>query len=204
MSGPDLGACGAINPGSIPSVSPFQAADPALAAGSPLHTLAKRRPVFRGLPGFARFALTGNDNVPDPEVVQGLINACLAVATVGSDGPGFASGTGNDTFDGRSQLGRVGRVALMQGVVEHDPVVVVDDLRLVTELDRLAKLALGNGPGVAVVQAHPAGRPRRDASGQTLPGLAGDPPGDLEQLGQVVDRSPQPTPPPAGRGVLTP
>src|SRR5665647_2585733 len=99
MSGPDLGACGAINPGSIPSVSPFQAADPAPAASSPLHTPAERRPVFRGLPGLARFALTGNDNVPDPEVVQGLINACLAVAAVGRDGTGFASGAGDDTFD---------------------------------------------------------------------------------------------------------
>ena len=47
----------------------------------------------------------------------------------------------------------------MQGVVEHDPVVVVDDLRLVTELDRRAERALGNGPGVAVVQAHPGWSP---------------------------------------------
>ena len=61
--------------------------------------------MFRGLPGLARFALTGNDNVPDPEVVQGLINACLAVAAVGSDGPGFASGAGDDTFDGGASWG---------------------------------------------------------------------------------------------------
>jgi len=63
-------------------------------------------------------------------------------------------------FDGRSELGRVGWVALVQGVVEHNPVVVVDDLGFVPELDRLAELALGEWVGVAVVQAHPAGRPR--------------------------------------------
>ena len=77
LSGPDLGACGAINAGSIPSVSPFQAADPALAAGSPLHTLAERRLVFRGLPDFARFALPGNDNVSDPR-------SCRASSTLAS------------------------------------------------------------------------------------------------------------------------
>jgi hypothetical protein len=48
--------------------------------------------VFRSLPGLARFALTGNDNVSDPEVAQGLVNACLAVAAVGRHGPGLREG----------------------------------------------------------------------------------------------------------------
>ena len=61
--------------------------------------LAERRPVFLGLSGLARFALAGNNNVSDPEVVQCVINACLAVAAVGRDGTGFASGAGDDTFD---------------------------------------------------------------------------------------------------------
>ena len=150
LSGPDLGPCGAVDPGPVPSVSAFQATDPALAAGSPLHLPAERRPVFLDLSGLARFALAGNDNMSDCLVVQGVINARLAVAAVGRNGPGFASGAGADPFDGRGELGRVSGVALVQGVVQDDPVVVVDHLRLVAELHGLAELSLGDGPGIGV------------------------------------------------------
>jgi hypothetical protein len=74
-------------------------------------------------------------------------------------------------------------------VVEHDAVVVVGDLALVAELDRLAEAALGDRPGVAVVQADPpAGAVGGDA-GEPLPGLRGDPAGRLQQPGQVIDRA---------------
>ncbi len=57
--------------------------DPALAAGAPLHGLAERWPVFLGLSGLARFAFAGDHDVPDTEVVQGAVDAVLAVATIG-------------------------------------------------------------------------------------------------------------------------
>src|SRR5688572_30426782 len=90
------------------------------------------------------------------------------------------------------ELGRVGRVTAFDGVIEHDPVVVVDDLALVTELDRPTEAALGDRAGVTIVQAHPPGRTVRDGSGQSLSGLGGDPSGRVEQVGQVVDRTAKP------------
>ncbi len=52
-------------------------------------------------------------------------------------GSWLAAGALDDPFDRRGELRRVGRVALLQVVVEHDAVLVVDDLSLVAELDRL-------------------------------------------------------------------
>jgi len=157
--------------------------------------------VLDGLAGLAGFAFAGDDDGAHAELVQCVVDALLAVTAVGGDGAGPPAGAADDPLDGRRELRRVGRVALVQGVVEHDAVVVVDDLRLVAELDRLPEPALGDRPGVAVVQADPPGRPIRCGAGQSLPGLRGDPPGDLQQLGQVVDRAPQPAPAAAGGGV---
>jgi hypothetical protein len=44
--------------------------------------------------------------------VQGIVDAFLPVAAVGGDGSRFASGATDDSFDGRSELRCVGRVAL--------------------------------------------------------------------------------------------
>ena len=156
--------------------------------------------MFLGLPGLARFAFARDDDVPDAKVVQGVLDALLAVATVGGGGPWLAAGALDDPLDRRGELRRVRRVALLQVVIEHDAVLVVHDLGLVAELDRLTELAFGDRPGVRVVQADPAGRTRRGGSGHPLPGLGRDPTGHLQQLGQVVDRPAQPATPPTGGG----
>jgi hypothetical protein len=44
-------------------------------------------------------------------------------------------------------------------MVDDDAVVVLGDLGFVAELDRLAEPALGDRPGVRLVQADPPGRP---------------------------------------------
>ena len=119
----------------------------------------------------------------------------------------MAAGCGRCPRDGGGQLRRVGRIALVHGVVEHHPVGVVEDLGLVAELDRAAQPSLGDRPGVAVVQADPAGRAVGDDPGDPLAGLRGDSAGGVQQLREVVDRAPQPAPaaprvrvPAAGRG----
>jgi hypothetical protein len=43
VAGPDRYSFGAIDPGSVPPVSPFEGADPSFAAGAPLHGPPKRR-----------------------------------------------------------------------------------------------------------------------------------------------------------------
>jgi hypothetical protein len=77
------------------------------------------------------------------------------------------SGAPDDPLDRRGELWRVGRVAAFDGVVEYDPIIVVDQLALVAELDRAAQSAPGDRAAVAVVQltrrvapsgAVPAGR----------------------------------------------
>ena len=117
---------------------------------------------------------------------------------------GRRPGAADDPPDRGGELRGVGGVAALDGVVEHDAVVVVDDLGLVAELDRPAEPALGDRAGIAVVQADPPGRPVRGGAGQPLAGLRGDPPGRGEQLGQVVDRAAQPAPPASGGRIRPP
>ena len=158
--------------------------------------------MFLGLPGLARFAFARDDDVPDAEVVECVVDALLAVATIGGGGPWLVAGALDDPVDRWRELRRARRVALLQAVIEDDAVLVVHDLGLVAELDRLTELALGDRPGVRVVQADPAGRSGRGGPGHPLPGLGRDPTGHVEQFGQVVDRPAQPASPPTRGCVL--
>ena len=67
---------------------------------------------------------------------------------------------------------RIGQIALLDGVIEHDPVDVVDDLGLVPEFDWPAQAAFGNRAGIAVVQADPPSRPVGGGPRDALPGCA--------------------------------
>ena len=196
VPGPDPGPVEVIEAAAVPAVLPFEGADAGFAAGAPLHCSAERRAVLAGLAGLAGFALARDDYRAHAELVQVVLDRGLAVAAVGGHGARAPPGAPDDPTDGRGELGRVGRVAAFDGVVEHDPVVVVDDLALVAELDRPTEPALGDRAGVTIVQADPPGCTVRDGPGQPLPGLGGDPSGRVQQVGQVVDRTAQPAPPP--------
>jgi hypothetical protein len=50
--------------------------------------------VLLGLSGLARFALPGDDDGPDAQLVEVVIDFLLAVAAVGGDGAGAASRSG--------------------------------------------------------------------------------------------------------------
>jgi hypothetical protein len=104
VSGPDSGAFGAIQAGSVPAISSFEAADPAFAPGSPFHGLAERGPVFGGVAGLARSAFARDDDGAYPEVAQRVVNAFLAVAAVGGDGARLATGALDDPLDGTVNL----------------------------------------------------------------------------------------------------
>jgi hypothetical protein len=56
--------------------------------------LAERGSVLLGLSGLARFALPGDDDGPDAQLVEVVIDFLLAVAAVGGDGAGAASRSG--------------------------------------------------------------------------------------------------------------
>jgi hypothetical protein len=114
--------------------------------------------MFDRLPGLGWSALAWDDDVADAEVVQGVVHAWFAVATVGGHGRRLAPGPFHYAFDRGCGPGRVGGVAGFDGVVEHDPVVVVAYLGFEAELDRFAEPTLGDRPGLGVVQADPAGR----------------------------------------------
>jgi hypothetical protein len=89
---------------------------------------------------------------------------------------------------GLGQLRGVGGVPRFHVVVHDDTVVVVHDLRFAAELDRFPEPALGDRPGIGVVQADPPGRSGRGGTGHPLPGLRRDFPGRIQRLGQVVHR----------------
>ena len=136
--------------------------------------------------------------------MQVVFDGLLAVAAVGGNGPGLAAGPPDDPVDGGGELRAVGGVALLQDVIEDDPVVIVGDLGLVAELDGLAEPALGDRAGVGVVQADSPGRAAGHRAGQPLACLRGDLAGGHHQPGQVAGRPAEPAPPPAGRGVPHP
>lgn len=106
--------------------------------------------------------------------MQVVLDGGLAAAAIGGHGAPAPSGAPDDPLDRRGELWRVGRVAAFDGVVEYDPIIVVDQLPLVAELDRAAQPALGDRAAVAVVQAHPAGGAVRGGPGRPLAGLSAE------------------------------
>jgi hypothetical protein len=111
-------------------------ADAAFAAGSPFHLPPERSLSFLGLSGLAGSAPARNDDVSDTEIVQVILDAGLAVAAVGGHRSRLPSGAADDSFDSGFQPRSIDRVARLHVVVEDDAVIVVDQLSLVTELDR--------------------------------------------------------------------
>jgi hypothetical protein len=105
-----------------------------------------------GLADFAGAALAGDYHGADAELVQRVLHGGLAVAAVGGDGAWTPPGPGDDPTDSGREVRTIGRVAALDGVVEHDAVVVVDNLSLVAELHRPAQAALRNWTGFPVVQ----------------------------------------------------
>ena len=71
------------------------------------------------------------------------------MAAAGGDRSRASTGPGDDAFASRDEPRHVGRIALLNDVVVH--VVVVDNLDLEAELDRLPEPALCDRAGITVV-----------------------------------------------------
>jgi hypothetical protein len=104
--------------------------DSSFGSGPPFDLVAEGSAVLELAAGGAGFALAGDGDGADAEVVQVAFDCCLAVAAVGGDCAGRASGAAGDAFDRRGQLRGVGRVPDLDVVVEDDAVGVVDELCL--------------------------------------------------------------------------
>ena len=139
--------------GAVPAVAAFDVVDPAFGSGAPLDHLAERTSVLELAAGGAGFGLTRDGDAADAEFVQLTLDAGFAVAAVGGDRAWCAAGAAGDPFDRGGELGCVGGVTDLDSVIEDDAVGVVEDLGLVTELDRLAEPALADRAGIGVVQA---------------------------------------------------
>ncbi len=143
--------------------------------------------MFLGLSSHPRFALAGDHHVADSEALEGIVDPLLPVATVCGDVRGGRPVRSLIRSPAELELGRVGGIARLDVVVENHSVLVVGDLVLVAELDRLAEPALGDRTGVRIVQADPPGGAVGGQPRQPLPGLGSDLSGRLEQLVQVID-----------------
>jgi hypothetical protein len=166
VAGPDSGSFGAVDAGAVPAVATLEGADAAFAPGAPFDCSSERGPVFGGSSGGAGVALAGDHDRTHSQIVQGVLDAFLAVATVGGHGGGRAPGACGDPYHGGHQLWRVGRIAPMHNVIDHDPVIVVDDQGFVPELDWPAQPAFGDRAGIGIVQADPPRRPVGNALGR--------------------------------------
>jgi hypothetical protein len=116
--------------------------------------------------------------------VEVAVNRGFAVAAVRGDRPWGSPEAVDDAGDGGREHGRIGRVADVQVVVQHDAVDVVEDLCLVAELDGTTETPLGDRARVGVVQRHDPGRPIGGVTGDPAAGLGGDP---LDQLGGALE-----------------
>src|SRR5262249_56060094 len=153
VAAPGCGAFAPSDEAAIPAVSAFEVADAAFAAGSPFDQVAELGCVLKVQAGLARPALARDDHGLHAELFELLVNAGLAVAAIGGDLFGSAAESLVDTFDRRGELLGVGRVAGLDLVVEDQPILVVHDLGLGPELDRLAEAALLGPPCVRLVPA---------------------------------------------------
>ena len=140
--------------------------------------------MFLGLSGSARFAFAGDQHGAHTQLAEGVVDLLFAIAAICGDGAGRPGGTAGDPLDRGGELRRVGRVALLDGVIESDAVFVVGQLGLVAELDRFPEPALGDRPGVGVVQADSAGGALGCGPGPPLPRLRSDLAGRSNQLGR--------------------
>jgi hypothetical protein len=105
--------------------------DAAFTSGAPFDQGAEGSSVLGRPAGWPGLTFAGDADGVHAKVVQVGLDAGLAVAAVGGYGAGWFTGPAGDAADGRGELRRVGRVALLDGVVDDDAVAVVDDLRLV-------------------------------------------------------------------------
>ena len=101
-------------------------------------------------------------------------------------------GAGGDPSDRRGQLRGVCGVPDLDGVVEDDPVGVIDDLGFVAELDRFTQTSFAQRSGVDIVQADQPARRLRHHPGQAATGLRHNAFGASDDGAQVVDRAVQP------------
>src|SRR3954451_6071365 len=124
VPGPGTGALDAVDAGAVPTVAALEIADAAFAAGAPLDGAAERFSVFLGATCLRWSAFARNHHVGDAEVAELPVDLGFAVAAVGGDGPRSAPGAFGDPLHGRRQLRRVGRIALLHGVIQDDAVVV--------------------------------------------------------------------------------
>ena len=131
VAAPGSGAVDAVDTCSVETEVAFRAADPSFASGSPADHLAERPPILDLLSGFGWFASGRQHNMANTLAAQVVLDALLAVTAIGGDRSRRCAGALLDPSDRGSELRCVGRVALLQVVIEHDAVLVVDDLRLV-------------------------------------------------------------------------
>src|SRR5258705_4061716 len=127
--------------GAVPAVASFEVVDPSFGSGAPFDLVAEGAAVFDLAARGSWFARTGDRHTAHAEVMEVAFHRCLAIPTVGSDRAWRAPGATGDPFDRGRQLRCVSGVSDLDGLVDDDPVVVVDDLSPFAELNPLSPSA---------------------------------------------------------------
>ena len=135
-SAPSACTVDAVEHRPFPPPGSLQMCDPTFRTGAPLDQLAKARRELDLLAQGPGPAPSGNGDVLHTHGLEGGLHFRFAIAAVGGDRLGdFAEELGH-AGDGRSEHGRIGRVALFHGVVDNDALGVVGDLCLVNRTRR--------------------------------------------------------------------
>ena len=109
--------------------------DPTFRTSAPLDQLAEARRELDLLALWPGAAPSRDGDVVHTHRLELRLHRCFAIAAVSGDRLGHLGEELRDPGDGRSEHGRIGRVALLDDVVENDALGVVGDVSLVTELD---------------------------------------------------------------------
>ncbi len=114
-----------VEEGAVPAPTAFQIRDPAFRAGPPLDQPDETAAMLDGPTGRRRLAFAGDDHVLHPKITERLVDLRLAVSPVRGDRAGCPAGQLFDPGDRGGEQGGIGGVALVNRVVENDPVDVV-------------------------------------------------------------------------------
>ncbi len=162
---PGAGAGVAAQTGAAPRPVSLEMRDASFASGAPLDGVDELVSVFDGAARLGGSAGAWDDDGGHPGGGEIGLDGWVPVAAIGGHQRWRHAQVGAEAFDGRAEQLCVGRVPDVYRVSEDDPVGVVDDLGLVTELDGLAEASFADRSSVGLMQ--------RDEPGGAV-GLVGD------------------------------
>ena len=172
VSGPGSGAGEGVHVGSSAAVVAFDAVDASFGSGAPSDHALEASAVLDSAPRRAGSSLAGDADLGDAKVTELGFDGRFSIAAIGGHRARCSTSERLEPFDRWDELWGISGVADLNHPVHDDAIGVVENLSLVTELDRSAETSFADRTGVGVMQGDDPGRTRGcDVFHDSLEGL---------------------------------